>query len=219
MVKQTIFLLLSCCLLASVFALQPTPVQQFLVIPTDFYQLYSTSWHIGGDIINLYQANKAYNYTQGYLRISHQTSQIEPILNDTVTSCRGNKISLLDASYYHPTAGVFLYYCIANNSLLTIGRDYTVKDAIPISTSQTFEDVILGHNEQGYVTILGLPDLLSLPSTKPTELILVDLKAKAVENHVIFNPLREEGLNFIFLTAFFIFHRVLSGFLQSTFLE
>ena len=182
MLKQTVILLLSCWLFASVFALQPTPAQQFIILPEGGTQSFSNSWHVGDDIINFYKTKDA----EGYVRISHKTSQFEAILNDTITSCQKN-LTLLDPSYYHPTVGVFIYYCIANNSLLTIGQNYKVQDAILISTSQKFSEVILGHNEQGLVYILGLPDLLTLPATQPTELILVDLKTKAVENHVIFN--------------------------------
>ena len=185
MIKQTIFLLVSCWILASVFAFQPTPIQQFLVLPSNADNFDSPAWHIGDDIVAFYQSISA-DLSEGYLKITPGTSQVERILVDTVASCQRD-ISLLDPSYYHPSIGTLLYYCVANNSLLTIGQNYTVQDALPISTSQTFKDVIIGHNEQGYVYILGLPDIMSLPATAPTELILVDLKTKAVENHMVFN--------------------------------
>jgi hypothetical protein len=188
--RFTIFFLFLGLLSTSVWALNPTPIQQFLQIPT-YNHLMSKMWHIEDDIVGFYGlTEEGYvdtNKPEGYLRITPKTSQVQRILDDTIAFCHPN-ISLLDRSYYYASASTFLYYCVANNSLLLINtKDYTVQDAIPISTSQTFNEVILGRDEQGHVYILGLPDILYLPARAPTELILVNLTTKAIQNHIIFD--------------------------------
>jgi len=180
----TIFLLFALTFTsASIPALSPTPVQQFVVIPKE-YDFNVKLWHIKNDIIGLYGYNA---FDQGYLKFSPESGEVKIILNDTTASCHSNHL-FLDRSYYYSAASTLLFYCANNNSLLTINTNtYTVQDAIPVSSSQIFQEVLLGHNQQGLVYILGLPKLLALPATAPTELILVNLTTKAVESHVIFN--------------------------------
>jgi len=186
-------LILTCLILATVssaLALSPTQIEQILTLPTEG-NLMPKLWHIGDDIVGFYGFGEESpwnsNETQGYLRISPKTSQVKRILDDTRASCYNN-ISYLDRSYYHAPASTLLYYCVNNNSLLLIEtKSYTVRDVILVSTSQTFEEAILGHNEEGQIYILGLPDITSLPTTSASELILVNLTTKAVENHVVFN--------------------------------
>jgi len=188
--RLTIFSLLLGLLPTSIWVLNPTPIQQFLQIPTCNH-LMTKMWHIEDDIVGFYGlTEEGYvdnSKLEGYLRISPKTSQVQRILDDTIASCHQN-ISLLDRSYYYASMSTFLYYCVANNSLLLIdSRGYKVQDVIPVSTSQTFQEVILGRDEQGHVYILRLPDILYIPAQAPTELILVNMTTKAVENHVIFN--------------------------------
>jgi len=188
--KSPILLVLSWLTFTSVMTLNPTPIQQFLVLP-EYDEFVTKLWHIEDDIIGFYGlTEKGYvdpDKPEGYLKIAPKTSEVTRILDETVASCHKN-ISLLDRSYYFANESTFLYYCISNNSLLTINpKDWTVQGTILVNTNQTFEEVIVGHNEEGQVYILGLPDLLYVPAKAATELILVNLKTKTVENHVIFN--------------------------------
>jgi hypothetical protein len=185
MLKTAFFLLFTLTLISASTpdSLNPTPVQQFVVIPSK-YDFNVKLWHIKNDIIGLYGFN---SLDQGYLKFSLDSGDITRILSNTTAACNRNR-PLLDRSYYYSAASTLLFYCVVNNSLLTIDTDtYTVQDAIPVSSSQVFQDVLVGHNQQGLVYILGLPNLLAVPASTPTELILVNLTTKAVENHVIFN--------------------------------
>jgi len=191
--KVSNLLLLTCLVLASVFSaspLSPTQIQQILTMPNGD-NLMSKLWHIGDDIVGFYgfgsESPDDSDKPQGYLRISSKTSEVKRILDDTLAACHKN-ISYLDRSYYYAPASTLLYYCVSNNSLLLIEtKDYTVRDAIPVSTSQTFQEVVLGHNEEGQIYMIGLPDLISVPASSASELVLVNLTTNAVENHVIFN--------------------------------